>query len=226
MKLDFLRVLSVLTFVAAGCATHPAGKRDVASIPKTDEGPGVLNLRGLRSIASQSSFNTDKAPAKVSAAEVAKLLEKNIKAFEPEAKLKQATAHGNTLEIEIENGMLGSSFGLPSTPRCHFNDDGQAASGIDASFDGEFSRVETADAVWITFAKDGVMKAKDPGSADHNDVIKSMNLKFSKDPSSGELKLLGFDLFDGSEGFNGAFNEFYSGRSLICSLTPASAEEL
>ena len=96
------------------------------------------------------------------------------------------------------------------------NEDGNSPEAITVALDGEFTLKKADKLEYVTYESRGKVDGQDS-------VVKSMNLQFSVKPN-GEKSLIGFDLYDVAGGFTPPFNQFWSGKSLLCSREPVDSK--
>ncbi len=213
--------LLLTAMTGAGCATSGAGRNPASAAAadaedKVIETDGSLNMRALRSLASVKSQVVSQTT--INAQSVQKLLEAHSSTFSTEVQVATQSPRSDSLEVNITYlGATASEPGEATIPRCSVNEDGSAPSSLSVRFKGDFTQKRVGEFDYVTFEEKGKVNGAEA-------VVKSMNLQFLIRPD-GEKKLVGMDLFDISGGFKGEFNQFWSGKSVLCSIDPNEARK-
>ena len=198
-------VMSCAALGLAACAGMGAKPDELQEASRNPAQESSLNLRALRSVASVSGA-TEVAPIK--AKDVYNLIVANWKAFDSDITLGAIKFEKNTIKLTIKKGGTALASTESRIPRCSLNEDGNSPDAISVALDGEFTLKKAGSLEYVTYESRGKVEGQDS-------VVKSMNLQFAVKPN-GEKTLIGFDLYDVA-GFTPPFNQFWSGKSVLCS---------
>jgi hypothetical protein len=150
--------------------------------------------------------------APIKAKEVQQLLANNWKAFDTDITVSDIKLEKNTLKFTVAKGGTAATSTESRIPRCSLNQDGNSPDSITVALAGDFTLKKTDKHEYVTYESRGKVEGQD-------NVVKSMNLQFAVEPG-GQKRLVGFDVYDVASGFTPPFNQFWSGRSVLCSREP------